>query len=180
MDHQLAHINDPRDENVKWTIFEKTTKKDYFGYKLLPSDKCLLVARIENGAASTQWLRDPYHPAGPETASAAGSSRPRFEETLEARVEALRAALQSQLHFVVSAAGSDVEPSWDLTRQAQGACLNPHPWPYQEVWGAYVNQCQQPVYRQWNDGCRHVQLFDHCANAWGPVVWQVCVPNHHP
>jgi hypothetical protein len=181
MDHEVGHLSNPKDD-VKWTVFEKTTKKDYFGYKLFPSDKCLLIARIEDGkVATTQWLRDPNHPTAKESATSAGSPLgPSFSEALTTRLVDLSNPFQARLLFAVDRQRSDLKPTLDQKQEAQGECLNPHPWPYQELWGGYVNRCQQPVFRQWNDGCRHVQMFDHCTNAWGPVVWQICVPNHHP
>lgn len=179
-DHELWHLNN-RNDDVAWTVFEKVTKKDYIGYKLFPSDKCLLIARIENGLARTQWLKDPYQPAAQESPTGAASQpRPGLSEALKTHLAALSNPLQASLVLASDRHGSDLKLSRDQSQEAQGQCLNPHPWNYQETWGPYINQCQQPVFRQWNDGCRHVQMFDHCANAWGPIVWQVCVPYHHP
>jgi hypothetical protein len=181
VEHQLGHLSNPSDSEVKWIVFERTTKKDFFGYKLFPSDKCLLIARIENGQASAQWLRDPNHPVAP--VGAIGPDVP-FMPTLPGVPKTVLVLqsnpFQAGLVFAADRQTVDLRPTSDQTPVAQGGCLNPHPWVYRETWGAYVNQCQQPVFREWNDGCRHVQMFDHCTNTWGPVVWQVCVANHHP
>jgi hypothetical protein len=178
MDHQIGHLSNPKDD-VQWTVFAKTTTKDYFGYKLFPSDKCLLIARIENGAATTQWLRDPYHPAATVSAASPvahlGYSK---WSALRTRLVALSSYSQESRFFAEQE--PELDPRSGQPQPAQASCLNPHPWAFQATWGSYINQCQQPVFRQWNDGCRHVQMYDHCANIWGPVVWQICVPNHHP
>jgi len=178
--HELAHLFSPKDKDAKWNVFDKTSNNDYFGFKLFPSDMCLLVARIEKGAGRSQWLRDPYHPAVKAGASHVDSVPWReFADLFVAHVEMLSKPPQTRL-LPANAYVSSVEFPRDQSQPVQGGtCLNPHPWGYQQEWGPYMNQCQQPVF-QWNDGCRHVQVFDHCTNTWGPVVWQVCVPNHHP
>jgi hypothetical protein len=183
LDHEISHLSNPKDD-VKWTVFEKTSSRDYFGYKLFPSDLCLLVARLEKGTATTQWLRDPIHITIDKNPKP-GNAR-EFESSILANVEFVdhsnRFSLLGASFKTISIHDSDgLEASLpERSPAAQSSCLNPHPWAYQEVWGAYVNQCQQPVFRQWNDGCRHVQLLDHCTNTSGPVVWQACNPSHHP
>jgi len=186
--HQIAHLSNPADAAVKWTIFEKKAAKDYWAYRVLPSDGCVLVARVRLGVASepgrlrdfygSQWLKDPskFSPLQPGTqvATSAGAALSLPNNPMPSLLPAVyRLAAQNEPEMPKQLAPLDL-------RDVQVGCLNPHPWPYQETWGPYINQCQQPIYRRWNDGCTHVQLFDHCANIWGPVVWQFCSPNHHP
>jgi hypothetical protein len=190
LNHQIAHLSNPADAAVKWTIFEKKAARDYWAYKVFPSDGCVLVARVRLGVLSepgqtrdfygSQWLKDPskYSPLQPgaQATPRVGAVRPIPEYSAVPRlVPAVYHAPEAQYRAELP------EPLASLNlHEAQGGCLNPHPWPFQETWGAYINQCQQPIYRRWNDGCTHVQLFDHCANVWGPVVWQFCSANHHP
>jgi hypothetical protein len=190
--HQLGHVTNPLDD-VKWVVFAKKDKQNYFGYKLFPSDHCLLIARIENGAGRVQWLRDPNSAPPPppqdvpKPTAAAFSTSP---DTLN--FQPLKVVLASLVKGVTPTSDFNFPAAKPLAEEIQGLggaipaedeqanCLNPHPWPFQETAGPYFNQCQQPIYRRWADGCFHVQVFDHCANVWGPVNWQFCAANHHP
>ncbi len=65
-------------------------------------------------------------------------------------------------------------------RPVQGSCLNPHPWPFGSWWGP-ANGCWIPLFRRWNDGCQHYQMYNTCAGQWDPQIhWTFCVPQHHP
>ena len=64
--------------------------------------------------------------------------------------------------------------------RVQEGCLNPHPWPFQSWWGP-ANGCFAPLYRKWNDGCMHYQMYNSCTGQWDPrIFWTTCNPNHHP
>lgn len=174
LNHEIDHLSNPIDEAVRWTIFEKKASGDYWGYKLLPSDGCLLVTRVENNSALSQWVRDPLRPA-PSASASHGQT-----VTLAARDDLAQPEFGSAFYRLADLRGIAQEQGPVPLRPVQGTCMNPHPWIFQETWGAYINQCQQPVFRRWNDGCTHVQMFDHCQNIWGPVVWQFCAISHHP
>lgn len=87
--HQIAHLSNPADASIKWTIFEKKAAKDYWAYKVFPSDGCVLVARVRLGVPSepgqvrdfygSQWLKDPskYSPLqqGTHVATSVGGVR---------------------------------------------------------------------------------------------------------
>ena len=61
----------------------------------------------------------------------------------------------------------------------QAGCLNPHPWAFQSWWGP-ANGCFAPLYRKWNDGCTHYQVYNSCTGQWDPrIYWTYCNPNHH-
>lgn len=78
-----------------------------------------------------------------------------------------------------SNAGTDSRPR--LIR-VQAGCWNngPHPWPFRTWWGP-ANGCWAPLYRQWNDGCVHYQMFNACNGQWDPrILWTFCNPQHHP
>lgn len=193
LNHELAHLTSPVD-NVKWVTFAVEDKKDYFGYKLFPSDRCLLIARIEHGFAKVQWLRDPNSAKAPDVPKASGAAayyqvRPFETEHLQSVAAVLpdrdlSSAAQSAIEGL-----ADEDEVMPVTpnqsnalhsQQVQAGCLNPHPWQFQQFWGGAINQCQQPMYRRWADGCTQVQIFDHCQNFWGPIVWQFCAASHHP
>jgi len=186
--HELQHLSNPKDA-VGWTIFAKQSPQDYFGYKVFPSDKCLLIARIENGQGTSEWLTDPNRPIpdlqpGPAQTPTQFVT-PRSTAQYPEISEATAAGPEFTLRPIPIALGSTTEPELaqlpsmvDKT-PVQGTCLNPHPGPFVGTWGANINQCQQPFYRRWNDGCAHVQVYDHCQNVWGPVVWQYCAAYHH-
>jgi hypothetical protein len=191
--HELQHLNNPTDAAVPWTIFAKKSSNDYFGYKVLPSDQCLLIARVEQGQGTSEWLTDPNRTVAvlvPPQESAPASKRPLASNLQAPAVEVSGAAFggdDGALHLIPAEFKALIDerpnfahlpPSVEKT-PVQGTCLNPHPGPFAGTWGPYINQCQQPFYRRWNDGCAHVQVFDHCQNVWGPVVWQYCAANHH-
>lgn len=63
--------------------------------------------------------------------------------------------------------------------KVQAGCRNPHPWPFQSWWGP-ANGCFAPLYRKWNDGCTHYQIYNSCIGQWDPrIYWTYCNPNHH-
>lgn len=190
--HEMAHLSNPQDD-VPWRVFDKQSDKDYFGFKVYPTDKCLLIARIENGRGSSEWLRDPnlpHAPTQPQHANALDQV-PRVDPMvpttgLSMTISNLPNAQESlqAIRFVSAHIAAYRQPTQD-TRDidktpVQGSCLASHPWPWTGGWGSPINQCQTPFFRTWADGCSHVQIFDHCQNVWGPVVWQFCAAYHHP
>jgi|SRR5438552_6205979 len=73
------------------------------------------------------------------------------------------------------------QPEGRLIR-VQGACWmnGPHPWQFGTWWGP-ANGCWAPLYRRWNDGCTHYQMFNTCNGQWDPqIYWTFCNPQHHP
>lgn len=66
--------------------------------------------------------------------------------------------------------------------RVQAGCWNNgiHPGQFRSWWGP-ANGCWAPMYRQWNDGCTHYQMFNACSGQWDPrIIWTSCNPNHHP
>jgi hypothetical protein len=66
--------------------------------------------------------------------------------------------------------------------RVQGGCWDngAHPWQFHTWWGP-ANGCWAPLYRQWNDGCTHYQMFNACSGQWDPrITWTFCNPQHHP
>jgi hypothetical protein len=65
-------------------------------------------------------------------------------------------------------------------KRVQAGCVNPHPWPFRSWWGP-ANGCFAPLYRQWNDGCVHYQVYNACSGIWDPnIYWTFCSAQHHP
>jgi len=65
---------------------------------------------------------------------------------------------------------------------AEAKCLNPHPGKFQAQNGQKVDACWLPVYRTFEDGCQHVQMFNTCSGGWATnvdgtpqVKWMRCV-----
>lgn len=182
MKHELQHLSNPQDQQASWKIFAKTSPNDYFGFKLLLSDHCLLIARVERGQADTQWVRDPIRITANTNADSKTEQSAVLRPDSGGRLATLRLPAGAAT-LLMSTATSGLLERWGglpMADPVQAGCLYPHPGTPQETWGAYINHCQQPVTRVYGDGCTHVQIYDHCANTWGPVVWQFCAATHHP
>ncbi len=173
INHQLQHLTNPKDEGP-WKIFAKTSSDDYFGFKLLPSDQCLLLARVERGQADTQWLRDPARITGSTNANPSAAFQ------IERKGAAETPGTATLLMSVASVRWLERLHPRSVADPAQASCLYPHPGTPRETWEAKIDQCQQPVTRVYGEGCTYVQIYDHCTNTWGPVVWQFCASSHHP
>jgi hypothetical protein len=56
-----------------------------------------------------------------------------------------------------------------------GACWNPHPGPFR-WWYGQANGCWVQLWRQWQEGCTHYQMFNSCGNYFDPqIYWTCCV-----
>jgi hypothetical protein len=69
-----------------------------------------------------------------------------------------------------------------LEASEQNRCLNPHPGRFQAAQGQRVDRCWMEVWRNFEDGCQHVQMFNTCTNGWATnpdgtpqVRWTRCV-----
>jgi hypothetical protein len=56
----------------------------------------------------------------------------------------------------------------------QRRCIDPHPGVFYEELNE-INDCIVEVYREWEEGCAHVQPYNRCNEVWGPVEWLCCV-----
>lgn len=174
--HEIDHLSNPVDQAAQWRIVEKNATNDYWGYKLFPSDGCLLIARVKGDYYGSQWIRDPRFHTNDHVA----------EAIITPGIEAENVIFARNLHPAVyhpmtdGAEPEDFVQYQDSThlQPVQASCLNPHPGAFAQSWGPYINQCQQPTYRRWADGCVHVQIYDHCQNVWGPIQWQFCAARH--
>lgn len=73
-------------------------------------------------------------------------------------------------------------PPFDImTVYAAGRCWNPHPGEFKTWYGDRDGEWIQ-VWRQWPDGCKHVQMFNTVRGVWDTnrdgtpkVTWTSCV-----
>jgi hypothetical protein len=56
----------------------------------------------------------------------------------------------------------------------QRRCIDPHPGVFYEELN-HVNECILEIYREWEEGCAHVQPYNKCTDEWGAVEWLCCV-----
>lgn len=86
-----------------------------------------------------------------------------------------------QLIRVQQELGSNQRSTPTLHRVQAGCWTNgPHPWAFRTSWGP-AKGCWAPLYREWNDGCKHYQMYNTCSGQWDPRInWVSCNPQHHP
>jgi len=67
-------------------------------------------------------------------------------------------------------------------RSCQGGCINPHPGDFKWWYGAQTVDGWVEVWREWPEGCRHVQMFHPRTGSWDSnrdgsarVRWVCCV-----
>jgi len=72
-------------------------------------------------------------------------------------------------------------PVASAAQNCAGGCLNPHPGQFR-WWYGVRNGDWVEVWRQWPEGCRHVQLFHPSSGSWDTnpngtprVRWMCCV-----
>lgn len=104
-------------------------------------------------------------------------------------IKGTRTKLVPDLARGLQTASRQIFPSWDFLpvleasqgNACQRGCLNPHPgafkWWYGERKGEWVE-----VWRQWPEGCTHVQMFHPPSGSWDSnqdgtprVRWTCCV-----
>lgn len=180
--HRMEHLSAANDD-VHWVVFGKKTPDDYFAYKIFPSDKCLLISRVEHGQGTAEWLTDqnlPTSQSAPSSAALPSAPSPRSLNAVFLQSDPSR-------HASLLQTGSDGEPRIDLSEAfpdekyaVQNGCIANHPGTPSVTTGPQIDSCHTPTLRRWSDGCLQVQVFDKCKNIWGPVVWQACSAVHHP
>ncbi|MBZ5627918.1 MAG: hypothetical protein LAO06_03540 [Acidobacteriia bacterium] len=145
------------------------------------SDGCIAIARPGPAVAympaqsTIEWLLGPtkkpsMNPPMLDQNVLNGSELPGLESPNVLSEE------KETVHFRYASA---VERRPKLLR-VQSGCLNPHPWQFRTWWGP-ANGCWAAFYRQWNDGCKHYQMYNACTGQWDPRInWMSCVAQHHP
>jgi hypothetical protein len=146
------------------------------------SDGCLNIKRSHGnggayGISDTQdlWIPDPSRQS-----NAAVQTEPLRPSHSPSRMKSRQATSlfhRASLKMVSSTKDNEESQLWE---PVQGGCLNPHPWPFRSWWGP-ASGCVAPLYRQWNDGCVHYQVYNACTGIWDPnVYWTFCSAQHHP
>ncbi len=164
-DHLQHHLllNDGRPLHTTWDFLVSLATLSLGSNKDLPilqyytSDGCIFVHRHNGSREFDQWVPDPirgiHAPSGP-----AATSHPRFESV----------PIESKLLYT-----SATPPK--LLRVQGGRCVNPHPGPFNWWWGP-PSGCWVPMFRQFQDGCSHHQMFNSCGNYWDMnILWDRCL-----
>lgn len=145
------------------------------------SDGCIAVARpgvqpsyLPRPQDTVEWLLGPHKKpqvAVPPAALPAAASDSSLGGTTGQAVGTIRRTSRARMLSIHE------KPT---LVPAQVGCLNPHPWPFRSWWGP-ANGCWAPMYRQWNDGCTHYQMYNACTGQWDVrISWTYCNPQHHP
>ncbi len=127
--HEIDHLSNPVDQSAQWRIVEKSANDDYWGYKLFPSDGCLLIARVKGDFYGSQWIKDPRYHTNDHVAETASTPDAWAADT----------AFVGDLHAAVyhpSSDGAERRVFFQLDgppqlQPVQGTCLNPHPGAFQ-------------------------------------------------
>jgi hypothetical protein len=174
----LAVDNPPEIPIVADTDANNYLRYRYFG----KSDKCVFIDRRENGVDTEQWARDPtYHKHDIEAPNTSGVQHPR---SAQAGSEAGKLIFGLLDKLTPTALASTESSDQRLAAPEQGGgpeyCVNPHPGNFRYWWGPPIDQCNSPMYRQFDDGCTHYQVYNRCANAWDVrIFWTYCHPPPH-
>jgi hypothetical protein len=158
-----------------------------------PIDGCVHVLRrpvdaqhdIHYGNDQDVWILDPnYQPnAQNQIQSGKMQSKPRIglgspalsEAVAEIRSNGFRHGRDATVQYLANS-----KPRLRRAAMYQGSCLNPHPGNF-TVRNVQINECVVQVWRQFNDGCTHNQLYNACNGQWDPRInWTFCAFQHHP
>jgi hypothetical protein len=170
------HFNHQSEDNPpEMAIGSDTDAQNYIHYRFFEkTDRCVFVKRRADGNDLTQWVRDPKHHKhdfdshGHTAAQARDMSTPSLAS----------AFLLDSFAPVLSAASLPATP--EAAGGMSGNCVNPHPGEFRYWWGTPTDKCNSPMYRQFQDGCIHYQIYNRCANAWDArIFWTTCQAGPH-
>jgi hypothetical protein len=170
------HFNHQSEDNPdELAIGSDTDEHNYIHYRFFEkTDRCVYVKRRANGIDLAQWVRDPRHHKhdydahGHTDAQARDVSAPSLASTF----------LLDSFAPVLSAAS--LPATSDAEAGGSGNCVNPHPGEFKYWWGTPTDKCNSPMYRQFQDGCVHYQIYNRCANAWDArIFWTTCQAGPH-
>jgi hypothetical protein len=166
------HFNHQSEDNPpEMAIGSDTDANNYIRYRFFEkTDRCVFVKRRADGIDLTQWVRDPKHHKhdydshGRAAAQSRDVSAPTFASAflLDSFMPVLAASA-----LPATAEAESGAPS--------GNCVNPHKGEFKYWWGTPKDRCNSPMYRQFQDGCTHYQIYNRCANAWDArIFWTAC------
>lgn len=152
-----------------WNVISKVDDDNLVEYKYYKdTDHCILVLRKHNGDLTPYWAREAVF-----NTNSTKNANPHPEEPgadiTDLLVGTAFASPQESYH---------PEPH---LQPVQMGCANPHPGAFQWWWGQPSDQCWSPMYRRFQDGCTHHQMFNRCYNTWDPnIYWDHCTggPQH--
>jgi hypothetical protein len=150
-------------------------KDHYIHYKFYTVDRCLWIERQWDGVNSQQWLRDPGYKL--HDVQRASYERKDVNDAVAFRVSSKPE--YSDLITIMDALGK-LRTAFVSHLTAQAGCwagVYPHPGQFQYWWGVPFDNCNSPMFRRFQDGCMHYQVYNRCANAWdGRIFWTYCSP----
>jgi hypothetical protein len=158
------------DNPVEQTI-SQTDADNYIHYKLFALDRCIWLNRRVAGVNHWQWIKDPqYHKHDVQRAASKESTRGRHLTPTDTRsIDPLEVPASLKPRLV------NIRANLALPVAVQGRCMNPHPGQFTYWWGPPFDQCNSPLYRQFQDGCTHYQIYNRCANSWDArIFWTYC------
>lgn len=171
------HFNhQSEDDPPEVAIGSDTDEHNSIHYRFFEkSDRCVFVRRRADGIDLTQWVRDPKHHEHDYDAHrhTAALSKDASTPTLAA------AFLLDSFAPVLTALELPETPDAEGSAQS-GNCINPHRGEFKYWWGTPTDKCNSPMYRQFQDGCTHYQIYNRCANAWDArIFWTTCHAGPH-
>jgi len=183
-DHKVAedaeaykwHFNHQSEDNPpEMAIGSDADDNNYIHYRFFEkTDRCVFVKRRADGNDLTQWVRDPKHHKhdydshGHAAAQSSGRSAPSLAS----------AFLLDSFSPVLAAA--PLPATLEAGDGRSGNCINPHRGEFKYWWGTPTDTCNSPMYRQFQDGCTHYQVYNRCANAWDArIFWTTCHARPH-
>jgi len=151
------HSTEPTEQRVENIVtFPDTTRVTVIHH---PSDGCDQIVR---------WI----------PAKQKGESRWIFGPGLTPEKQALAVAPDASILNLVRRASIVPDRS---SSEGAGGCLNPHPGRFTEQ-SQPAGQCVTKVFRYFEDGCYHYQLYNPCSGTWDVtangaprVYWQRCI-----
>jgi hypothetical protein len=151
---------------------------NYLHFRYFETDKCLYVNRREGGTNHYQWLRDPNyhkHDVDQKRGAQLQHSTPLLPDSAPAQLSQLLGQL-----LPTAQASVIFDPPVASDPPQANFCQNPHPGTFKFWWGPPIDQCNSPMYRQFDDGCTHYQVYNRCSNSWdGRINWTACHPPPH-
>jgi hypothetical protein len=173
------HFNHQSEDNPdELAIGSDTDEHNYIHYRFFEkTDRCVYVKRRANGIDLAQWVRDPRHHKHDYDSRSHGHSTALSKDPSAPSLAS--AFLLDSFVPVLTALELPETPEAESGAQA-GNCINPHPGEFKYWWGTPTDKCNSPMYRQFQDGCIHYQIYNRCANAWDArIYWTTCQAGPH-
>ncbi|HXH66803.1 MAG TPA: hypothetical protein VNI81_06350 [Candidatus Limnocylindrales bacterium] len=171
------HFSGPEKLPEEQSIGTDLDADNYLHFRYFEAtDKCLFVIRRQKGTNHPQWLRDPNNHKHDIDLKPSADLKQSSPSLLDSPC-ALLAQLLGQVLPKAAYASSTFDPPAASDPPQANFCFNPHPGNFRYWWGPPIEQCNSPMYRQFDDGCTHYQVYNRCSNSWdGRINWATCHP----